>query len=40
MESTGSLEAEMIIVKAMKILQSKLMTLQEQMTKYAVIQQM
>lgn len=38
-ESTGALEADAIVVKAMKILQSKLTTLHEHMSKYAVVQQ-
>ena len=39
-ESSGALEADAIVVKAMKILQSKLTTLHEQMSKYAVVQHM
>jgi len=39
-ESTGALEPELIVLKAMKILQTKLNSLQECMSKYAVVQQL
>lgn len=38
-ESTGALTPEEIVTRAMKILQAKLTSLQEQMSKYSIIQQ-
>ena len=38
-ESTGALEVDYIISQSMKILQKKLTSLQECMSKYSIIQQ-